>query len=99
MPELLEALHPTPAVCGSPKDEAMNLIRKLEEKDREYYCGIVGPARIRGSTNLFVNLRCMRVFEDKIRLHAGGGITKDSDPEAEWMETENKCQTMLDLLS
>ena len=45
-------------------------------------------------TNLFVNLRCLKLEEDQAILYVGGGITKDSDPEQEWIETMNKAQTM-----
>lgn len=97
--DLLKQLHPTPAVCGTPKDHAGSLIKRLENFDRQYYTGFLGPVGQRGNTDLFVNLRCMKMFNDHIEIFAGGGITKGSDPYAEWVETEHKCRTMLDLLS
>ena len=97
--DLVDRLHPTPAVCGTPKENALKLIERLENFDREYYTGILGPVSQNGSTDLFVNLRCMNIFDDRVEIYAGGGITEDSDPKAEWLETEYKCRTMMDLLS
>jgi len=97
--DLLSQLHPTPAVCGTPKGKALDLIQDLENFDRQYYTGVLGPVSQEHNTDLYVNLRCMRVFNDHVEIFAGGGITKDSDPYAEWIETEHKCRTMLDLLS
>lgn len=91
---LIKALHPTPAVCGIPKQAAKRFILQSEAHQRDYYTGFLGPFNIRQSTNLFVNLRCMQVFKDKFVLYVGGGITKDSTPLAEWHETEMKAQTL-----
>lgn len=95
---LLERLHPTPAVCGAPRPEALKTIAELEDFDRELYAGYLGPVEQNGRTDLFVNLRCMKINAENVEIFAGGGITAASDPEAEWLETEHKCQTMLDLL-
>ena len=94
---LIDSLHPTPAVCGSPRELAMELIRDFEHHDREFYTGLVG---IKGLTRLeiFVNLRCMQVLGDGYALYVGGGITKDSDLASEWRETENKSQTLLNII-
>lgn len=95
---LLELLHPTSAVCGMPLKEAQDFIKTEEKYDREYYTGFLGPINFNGSTNLFVNLRCGKIYDGKIRLFAGAGITEDSDPQKEWIETEMKCQTILNKL-
>ncbi len=92
--ELIQALHPTPAVCGLPKQEAFRFIQHNEHHDRSYYSGFMGPLLVEGKTNLFVTLRCMEVFRDGYRLYAGGGILKDSQEEQEWQETEIKLDTM-----
>ena len=97
--ELLQALHPTPAVCGLPKQEAFKFILSNEHHDRSYYSGFMGPLFVGGLTNLFVTLRCMQLFSDGYRLYAGGGLLKDSDEEQEWQETETKLDTMRNLFS
>lgn len=91
---LISSLHPTPAVCGLPKREALNFIIKNEPHDREYYSGFAGPLNISGNTHLFVSLRCCKILGRKIRLYAGGGIMPDSTCESEWLETEQKMKTI-----
>ncbi len=86
-------LHPTPAVGGFPREEALEFIQKNEGYNREFYAGYFG-LKGQGDFKFFVNLRCMQVFENGVVLYAGGGITKDSDPKAEWEETEAKMQTL-----
>jgi isochorismate synthase len=95
---MLELLHPTSAVCGMPKMEALAFIQQHEGYDREFYSGYLGPVNLEGETHLFVNLRCMKIQNNSATLYAGGGITEDSEPEKEWQETEMKCQTMLSVL-
>ncbi len=94
----LEELHPTPAVCGIPKENAKDFIVNHEMHERGYYCGYLGPLNIEEQTHLFVNLRCMQVFKDKFALYIGGGITADSNALKEWEETEMKSQTMADVI-
>lgn len=91
------SLHPGPAISGFPVTKALDFIKKIEQHDREYYCGFMGPCD-KDSTQFFVNLRCMQVFSDALCLYAGGGYTIDSVPEDEWQETELKCQTLLSVL-
>ncbi len=90
-------LHPTPAVGGFPREEALDFIQKNEGYDREFYAGYFG---LKGEADFkfFVNLRCLQVFEGSVVLYAGGGITKDSNPQAEWEETQAKMQTLLKVL-
>ena len=95
---LVQDLHPTPAVCGLPKNKALELIREIEEHDREYYAGYLGPIESNGSISLFVNLRSMKVLENQMALFVGGGITADSIPEKEWEETCLKAQTLLNVI-
>ena len=92
---LVHALHPTPAVCGWPTPAARKFIEEIERYDRSFYTGYLGPVRKDGSFNLYVNLRCMNILNDKSIIYVGGGITKDSDPETEWEETLLKSRTML----
>jgi len=98
---LLGLLHPTSAICGTPKAEALQLIEKLEKSSREYYSGFLGPINLALEadsnaefTSLFVNLRCMKVEQNMATLFAGAGITQDSVPESEYLETENKFLTL-----
>ena len=92
--ELLQALHPTPAVCGLPKEAAFEFIQQYEHHRRSYYSGFMGPLAIDQSTHLFFTLRCMQIFRNAYRLYAGGGLLKDSVEEQEWLETETKLDTM-----
>ncbi len=96
--ELLQALHPTPAVCGLPKDEAWRFVRSNERYDRSYYSGFMGPLMLGGTTALYVTLRCMQLFKNHCRLYAGSGILPDSREPSEWQETEAKLDTMRHLL-
>ena len=102
--KLIESLHPTSAVCGLPKQEALTFIREREGYNREYYSGYLGELNIdlvtfkTMQTDLFVNLRCMRILQDKARVFVGCGITKDSIPAAEYLETVNKSMTMKRIL-
>jgi len=102
--DILQVLHPTPAVCGLPKAEAKAFILKNEGYDREYYSGFLGELNKDFSKNktenshLFVNLRCMKIADKTANLFIGCGITKDSNPEKEFFETVNKSLTMKKIL-
>ncbi len=96
---MLELLHPTSAVCGTPKEPAMRFIEANEGYDRSLYSGYLGPVNIEQESALFVNLRTVRFSEGIATLYAGAGITEDSDPQREWEETEMKCQTLLSVLT
>jgi isochorismate synthase len=98
LPSLISALHPTPAVCGMDSGKAMDFIRQTERHSREYYSGFLGPVGIDGLMQLYTNLRCMRVLDDRLILFVGGGITRDSVPDEEWEETEIKADTLLSVL-
>lgn len=103
--EIIKALHPTSAVCGLPKVEAKDFILQNEPYDRSYYSGFLGELNIDLATfrteqsDLFVNLRCMKINEKQVELFIGCGITKDSVPEAEFIETVNKSMTMRKVLN
>ncbi len=93
------ALHPTPAVCGTPQKFAKEFIKQNEGYPREFYTGFLGPIKTKHDPSwLMVNLRCMKIEENIARIYAGGGITIGSNPEEEWQETQNKMQTMLQVL-
>lgn len=95
---LIQSLHPTPAVCGLPKEISQDFIVENENYNREFYTGFLGELNSNNQTNLFVNLRCMQIKNDKASLYIGGGITKDSNAENEWLETIAKAQVMKRIL-
>lgn len=99
--DMVKALHPTPAICGFPKQTALNFILNNEGYSREFYGGFLGELNLETekSATLYVNLRCMQQVGDEMKIYVGGGVTKDSDPEKEWQETVNKSGTMLRVLS
>ncbi len=97
--DLLQALHPTPAVCGLPKEEAFRFITENEGYDRSYYSGFIGWLDPKGHTDLYVNLRCMQLTDTEAILYAGGGILASSEAEAEWEETQEKMKTMIKIMN
>ena len=104
--DLLQTLHPTPAVCGLPKRDAFKFIVQNEHTPRRYYSGFMGPLNMPltthhsslPSTHLYVSLRCMNIEGERYHLYAGGGLLKESTEEQEWQETEAKLETMRRLL-
>ena len=96
--DLLQELHPTPAVCGLPKEEAFRFIPDNEGYDRSYYSGFTGWLDTEGHTDIYVNLRCMEIKPGEAILYAGGGILASSEVESEWMETGDKMNTMRSIL-
>ena len=98
LPSLINALHPTPAVCGMSTGKAMDFIRNKEKHDRGFYTGFLGPVGLGDLIQFYVNLRCLQVFDNRLVLYIGGGITRDSIPEEEWEETEIKAETLLSVL-
>jgi len=88
---MLDLLHPTSAVCGMPREKALEFLSREESFDRSFFAGYLGPVNIHNETAVFVNLRCARLLGDQAILFAGAGITEDSIPEKEWEETELKC--------
>ncbi len=95
---LLNTLHPTPAVCGLPKEAAKFFILQNEKYDRTYYSGFLGEINDDFDTELFVNLRCAKIEKNVAQIYVGGGITKESNPEKEWLETHLKTNTIKSIL-
>ncbi|WP_338407775.1 isochorismate synthase [uncultured Flavobacterium sp.] len=103
MQEIVHLLHPTPAVCGFPKEKSKFFILENENYKRTFYTGYLGElnssfAEDNANTNLFVNLRCMEICDSHVHLYMGCGITKDSIPQKEWEESINKSATMRKIL-
>ena len=96
--ELIESLHPTPAVCGIPLDDSLNFILKNEGYNRSFYTGYWGIKQ-NNSFEAYVNLRCLQAFKTKLVLYAGGGILENSEAEKEYQETELKLNTLLSVLN
>ena len=88
-------LHPTPAVAGLPRPEALAAIARLESFERGLYAGPVGWVDARGDGDWAVALRCASLDGSRARLAAGAGIVADSEPDDEWAETEAKLEPML----
>ena len=95
---LAAALHPTPAVCGTPTAAAAELIAELEPGSRGLYAGLVGWVDSRGDGEWAVSLRCALVTRAAVRIHAGAGIVAESQPELEVAETDVKFRTLIDAL-
>ncbi|MEJ2596248.1 MAG: isochorismate synthase [bacterium] len=96
--KLIAGLHPTPAVCGLPRNKAYELIRKVEKHERGFYSGFIGPWHLNDASQLYVNLRCAEILNDRINLFVGGGLTAESKPVDEWEETVRKSYTLLSVL-
>ena len=94
---LLDGLHPTPAIAGLPVKESVKMINQIEKHSRSLYSGFIGRVG-EGKSDLFVNLRCCQIIGNQGYLYLGGGLTKDSIPEDEWLETENKSMTLINIL-
>ena len=92
--ELIEELHPTPAICGIPKDFCKEKIIEIEKYNREFYAGYI-KIETEEEIYYFVNLRCAKIYKNQVIAFAGGGITALSSPEKEWRETELKSQAIL----
>lgn len=95
---LLRALHPTPAVGGLPRFEAMQMIRRLEPFDREWYAGPIGWLG-KDAAEFAVAIRSALATESELHLYAGAGIVPGSDAESEWQEIESKLARYISLLA
>jgi isochorismate synthase len=96
--DLVAALHPTPAVCGTPREEARETLEELEPIDRGTYAGPVGWIDANGDGEWAIALRCAEITGATARLFAGAGVVADSVPDMELDETERKFRALLDSL-
>ncbi|MFM2202193.1 MAG: hypothetical protein RL040_1393 [Bacteroidota bacterium] len=92
--QLIAELQPTPAVCGLPRQAALNFLNAQSTTQRRLYAGTIGLRFNSGDELHFVNLRCMQVFDDHFELHVGGGVVAGSSPGEEWQETEMKADVL-----
>ncbi len=91
--KIIHELHPTPAVCGIPKEFCKENIQNLEKFPRELYAGYI-KIETEKTVQYFVNLRCSKLYKNAVHLFVGGGITAQSSPEKEWIETELKSEVV-----
>ncbi|MFJ3187478.1 isochorismate synthase [Streptomyces halstedii] len=93
--DLASALHPTPAVCGTPTDTARAVIAESEPFDRGAYTGMLGWQDADGDGEWVVTIRCAEAEGRTLRLFAGAGVVAQSSPAAETAETGAKFRTFL----
>jgi menaquinone-specific isochorismate synthase len=87
--ELIRYLHPTPAIGGMPKDEALRFIETFEPFDRGLYAGTIGILDPKKS-EVYVSIRSALLSDNQLHVFAGAGIVKESDPLLEWKELDQK---------
>lgn len=97
LPELIDSMFPTSAVCGLPKQDAMGIINKLEKFDRGLYAGLIGWMDLDLNCDFAVAIRSALYKNKKLYVYAGAGIVEESIPEDEFAETEFKLNTILNL--
>ena len=93
--DVLRATFPAGTVSGAPKVRAMEIIDELEPVKRGIYAGAAGYIGFHGDMDLAIAIRTAVVKDGQIHVQAGGGLVADSDPDAEWAETQNKARAML----
>ena len=95
--DLVQSLHPTPAVSGVPAVKSLEFIKAFETHQRKYYAGFLGPIH-KASAHVYVNLRCAAIEKTQLTLFVGGGITAESNITAEWEESQRKAETLLNVI-
>lgn len=93
--EIIEAIYPTGAICGEPKDKALSLLKKLEEHRRGFYSGIIGHFNVYDEGEFVVAIRSAIFNKNKLYAYAGCGLVEGSDPDKEYDETELKLRAIL----
>ena len=93
--DVLKASFPAGTVSGAPKVRAMEIIDELEPVKRGIYAGAVGYLGFHGEMDLAIAIRTAVVKDGQMHVQAGAGIVADSDPSAEWQETQNKARAVL----
>lgn len=97
--DVIEQLHPTPAVCGFPKQTAYHFIQQHEGYSRGYYSGFIGFLSPNETSHLYVNLRCMQIHNEALTLYAGAGLLPSSDKYDEQQEIASKLEIMQTILA
>lgn len=96
--DLIEELHPTPALGGAPQQKAVEVIRNIEPMSRGWYAAPAGWVDFGGNGEFAVAIRSGLIDSNEARLFAGCGIVADSDPMLEYEETQIKLKPMLSAL-
>jgi menaquinone-specific isochorismate synthase len=97
--DILQEMHPTPAVGGSPRESAVPRIGALEQIDRGLYSGVVGWFNHLNEGDMIVGIRSALIKGKEARLYAGAGIVEGSTPDKETRETDLKLRALLDALT
>ncbi len=96
---IIGKIHPTPAVCGSPPDAALNFIRKTEPHQRGLYAGIIGWLNLQNEGEFVLAIRSALTSGNKLIAYAGCGIVNGSSPDEEYRETELKLKPFLTIFN
>ena len=94
---ILKEIYPTPAICGSPQNEALHSIKKLESFKRGLYAGIIGWFNFENEGDFAIALRSALSSGNKLTAFAGNGIVQGSEADAEFIETELKLKPIMSL--
>lgn len=97
--DVMRALSPAGSISGTPKRRAVEILASLEPVKRGPYCGAIGWIDANGDADFAVGIRTLMQSGRKIRIHGGGGIVADSDPESEYYESLVKIAPLIELLS
>ncbi len=97
--DILSALHPTPAMGGTPRTPALSKLAQIEQCPRGWYSGVAGWMDSRGRAEFIVPIRCGRLLKNSLTLYAGAGIVEGSIPQLEKNETDWKLQAMLEVIT
>ena len=97
--DILSALHPTPAMGGTPRIPALTKLAQIEKHPRDWYSGVAGWMDSRGRAEFIVPIRCGRLLKNSLTLYAGAGIVEGSVPQLEKNETDWKLQAMLEVIT
>ncbi len=93
--EIIEAIYPTAAICGEPRDKALSLLKKIEDYNRGLYSGIIGYFNLSDEGEFVIGIRSALLYENKLFAYAGCGIVEGSNSEKEFEETELKLRAIL----
>ena len=97
--DAISALHPTPAMGGSPREKALPIVQELEGFSRGWYSGVAGWFDSRGRGEFMVPIRCGKIMPKSLTLFAGAGIVEGSIPANEKLETDLKLEAMLEVIT
>jgi anthranilate synthase component 1 len=93
--DVLRATFPAGTVSGAPKVRAMEIIDELEPVKRGVYSGAVGYLSWNGNMDTAIAIRTAVIQDGTLHIQAGAGVVADSQPDAEWQETQNKAKALL----